>query len=205
MYPKHCEQPMHEDLLFTGHPEPTSIAYATAKLAGLQMGKAYNQQYGYQRFTTLIPNSVYGPCDNFDPNNAHVLSAIMGKLIRARDSDADSLTLWGTGTPRREFVYSGDVAKAIEHCLLSDDTPSVMNIGTGIDYSIKDLATLISKTVGFTGDILWDTSKPDGSMRKLLDNSKLASTGFHCETPLKAGLEKTYEWFQSTMKKGALA
>jgi GDP-L-fucose synthase len=197
MYPRVCEQPMAEDVLLTGKPEPTSSAYAISKLAGLELCEAYNRQYGGQRFVSLIPNSAYGPNDNFDPKSGHVLSALINRFHEAKTSGIDKLTLWGTGSPRREFVFSDDIAEAcifiLEHERLDLTMP--INIGVGEDYSIKELAEQIAKITGYQGTIEWDTSKPDGAPRKLLDSRRINDYGWQAKVKLNEGLKSTYEWF----------
>ncbi|MDO8412440.1 MAG: GDP-L-fucose synthase [Gallionellaceae bacterium] len=197
MYPRECAQPMAENMLLTGQPEPTSMAYAIAKLAGLQMCLAYNQQYGYSRFVPVIPNSVYGINDNFDPASGHVLSALINRFHDAKVSGAAQVTLWGTGSPRREFLYSDDLASACL-ALLHTDLQKVelpVNIGPGQDISIKELAELVAGIVGYEGDIAWDSSKPDGTPRKLLDSTRMKAIGWQAKTALRDGIQQTYNWY----------
>lgn len=197
MYPKVCPQPMAEDSLLSGQPEPTSIAYAIAKLAGVQMCLAYNQQYGQSRFIPVIPNSVYGANDNFDPNSGHVLSGLINRFHNAKLDGSELVTLWGTGTPRREFLYSDDLVNAclglLQHDLTTMQLP--VNIGPGEDVSIKELAELVVDVTGYQGQINWDTSKPDGTPRKLLDSSRIKATGWSPKTLLRDGIVQTYEWY----------
>lgn len=203
MYPRECPQPMAETALLSGPPEPTSLAYAISKLAGMQMCLAYNQQYGEQRFIPVIPNSAYGPNDNFDPKSGHVLSSLIRRLYEARVTGAGSVMLWGSGTPRREFVHADDIADACVR-LLSHDTTALelpINIGVGRDYSIKELAETVAAVVGYSGSIDWDTSKPDGAPRKLLDSSRMNSLGWKAATPFKDGLKNTYEWYLANASK----
>jgi len=197
MYPRVCEQPMAEDVLLTGKPEPTSSAYAMSKLAGLELCEAYNQQYAGQRFVSLIPNSAYGPYDNFDPKSGHVLSALINRFHEAKTSGIDKLTLWGTGSPRREFVFVDDIAEACIFILEDErlDLAMPLNIGVGEDYSIKELAEQIAKITGYQGTIEWDTSKPDGAPRKLLDSRRINDYGWQAKVKLNEGLKSTYEWF----------
>tara|TARA_B110000116_G_scaffold238460_1_gene225298 strand:- start:76 stop:1050 length:975 start_codon:yes stop_codon:yes gene_type:complete len=197
MYPRVTEQPMSEDQICTGHLEPTSIAYATAKYTGVQMCQAINRQNGAVSFIPVIPNSAYGPNDNFDLNNSHVLSALIKRLHEAKQNNTTSVTLWGTGEPKREFVYSDDIADA---CLLLlnsnlsyDDLP--INIGVGEDISIKELAQKIKNITGYRGDINWDNSKPDGTLRKLLDNSRITKLGWKAKVGLDDGLKEVYQWY----------
>lgn len=197
MYPRQCPQPMAETALLSGHPEPTSLAYAISKLAGLQMCLAYNQQYGEQRFIPVIPNSAFGPNDNFDPKSGHVLSALIRRFHEARETGAQSLTLWGSGTPRREFIHTNDIADACI-ALLAGDTSTLalpLNLGTGRDFSICELAQAIARVIGYSGAIEWDTSKPDGAPRKLLDSSRLLRFGWKPAVDFEEGLKGTYQWY----------
>jgi GDP-L-fucose synthase len=197
MYPRECPQPMPETALLSGHPEPTSLAYAISKLAGMQMCLAYNQQYGEQRFIPVIPNSAFGPNDNFDYKSAHVLSALIMRIHEASKSNAPSLTLWGSGTPRREFIHTDDIADACI-ALLIGDTSSLklpLNLGTGRDFSILELAKTIARVIGYEGAIQWDISKPDGAPRKLLDSSRLLGFGWQPVVDFEEGLRSTYQWY----------
>ncbi len=197
MYPRECAQPMAEAALLSGHPEPTSLAYAISKLAGMQMCLAYNQQYGEQRFIPVIPNSAFGPNDNFDPKSGHVLSSLIRRFHEARRSGAQSLTLWGSGTPRREFIHTDDIADACI-ALLTRDTTALslpLNLGTGRDFSIRELAETIARVVGYSGTIEWDTSKPDGAPRKLLDSNRLRAFGWLPAVDFEEGLKSTYQWY----------
>lgn len=197
MYPRECEQPMSEDRILTGAPEPTSLPYALSKLAGTQMCLAYNRQLGEKRFLPVIPNSAYGPNDNFDTGSAHVLSALIARFHEARVRGAGTVTLWGTGTPRREFVHADDIADACLHLLESDVEQLVfpLNIGVGQDMSIRELADAVASVAGFQGEIRWDTSKPDGAPRKLLDSRRIRETGWAPKTNFHDGLRRTYEWY----------
>ena len=197
MYPRECKQPMAEDILLSGQPEPTSIAYAIAKLAGLQMCLAYNKQFNEQRFIPVIPNSAYGPHDNFNPNSGHVLSALITRFHKAKSEGAKSVTLWGSGNPRREFIHADDIAKA-SLWLMENDTKNItlpINIGVDYDVSIKELALTIADIVGYEGVINWDLTKPDGTPRKLLDSSRMRSLGWKPEIDFKDGLKETYNWY----------
>jgi GDP-L-fucose synthase len=197
MYPKRAPQPMAEHLLLTGQPEETSMAYAISKLAGMQMCLAYNRQHGEQRFVPVIPNSVYGANDNFDPASGHVLSALIHRFHGARARGDASVTLWGSGTPRREFLYAGDLAAACL-LLLQADLSQVelpLNIGPGEDVSIAELAALVARVVGFVGTVEWDWSKPDGAPRKLLDSARMRGLGWRPSTALEEGIRRTYEWY----------
>lgn len=202
MYPRECEQPMAEGQLLSGHPEPTSLAYAVSKLAGLHMCLAYNQQYGKQRFIPLIPNSVFGPNDNFDPKSGHVLSALVTRFHEARITGAASVTLWGSGSPRREFIYSDDVATACL-ALLNDEVDDIalpLNVGTGQDCSIRELAETVAEVVGFEGETLWDRTKPDGAPRKLLDSARIRRLDWQPMVTLREGIERTYRWFLENVR-----
>lgn len=197
MYPKKCKQPMTVEDLYTGKLEPTSIAYASAKLASFQLCLSFNQQFGTDRFLTVIPNSAYGPGDNFNPESGHVLSALISRFHHAIESKLDSITLWGSGQARREFIFSEDIADAVifllENNIVSPNRP--INIGFGEDISIKELATIIKTKLGYSGSIEWDKNKPEGSLQKLLDNSVLANLGWVPKTNLETGICATYDWY----------
>lgn len=197
MYPRECAQPMSEDQLLTGRPEPTSIAYAIAKLAGVQMSLSYNEQYGRHSFIPVIPNSVYGPNDNFDPASGHVLSALINRFHAAKQQGLDKVMLWGSGSPRREFLYSDDLVRACMLLLDShlDELQMPLNIGPGDDVSIRELAETIATVIGYQGAIEWDTTKPDGTPRKLLDSSRMKALGWVPSTTLEDGIRRTYEWY----------
>lgn len=201
MYPRECPQPMAETALFSGYPEPTSMAYAVSKMAGMQMCLAYNRQYGGTRFIPVIPNSAYGPNDDVDPQSSHVLSALIRRFHEAKQQHLPRVTLWGSGAPRREFVYADDIADACITLLNKDlshvDLP--LNIGTGTDISIKELAERIAEVVGFTGDLEFDISKPDGAPRKLLDSSRMLGLGWLPKIELSDGLRSTYQWYVQNM------
>jgi GDP-L-fucose synthase len=197
MYPKQTPQPMPETALLSGHPEPTSLPYAIAKLAGVQLCLAYNRQYGGQRFIPLIPNSAYGPNDNFDPKSGHVLSSLLARFHQAKAEGAAAVTLWGSGAPRREFIHASDIAAA---CLLMlrGDLPELqlpLNVGSGSDVSIRELAERIAAVVGYVGELAWDSGKPDGAMRKLLDSSRMHQLGWRPRVSLEDGLRDTYAWY----------
>lgn len=197
MYPRECPQPMAETALFSGCPEPTSLAYAVSKLAGMQMCLACNQQYGGKRFIPVIPNSAFGPNDNFDPKSGHVLSALIRRFHEAKETGAPSVTLWGSGSPRREFIHADDIADACL-ALLEGDTAQLqfpLNLGTGKDISIRELAEAIAGVVGYTGRLEWDTSKPDGAPQKLLDSSRLLAFGWQPKIEFTEGLQSTYRWY----------
>ena len=197
MYPRECPQPMAEDALLSGKPEPTSLPYAISKLAGTSMCLAYNKQDHDTRFIPVIPNSAYGPHDNFDPKSGHVLSALMARFHQAKVSGAQSVTLWGSGSPRREFIHADDIADACMH-LLTQDNAAIelpLNVGVGADVSIKELAELIAGVVGYQGRLEWDLTKPDGAPRKLLDSARIQSLGWKPSVGLAAGLASTYQWY----------
>ncbi len=197
MYPRDCSQPMAEHALLSGKPEPTSLPYAISKLAGTYLCLAYNKQDHETRFIPVIPNSAYGPHDNFDPKSAHVLSALMARFHQAKVSGAESVALWGSGMPRREFIHADDIADACVH-LMSQDELAVelpLNIGVGHDISIKELAEMIARVVGYRGDLQWDPTKPDGAPRKLLDSARMRSLGWKPHIGLAEGLAETYRWY----------
>jgi GDP-L-fucose synthase len=201
-YPKICEQPMKEEYWLSGPIEETSMGYASAKIAGITACKSYNIEHNNSRFICVIPNSMYGANDNFDLENSHVFSALIRKIDDAKNRGDDSITLWGSGTPRREFIYSGDVAEASIFLMQNSDKleNSHYNLGTGTDYSIKELAEAIAKVVDFKGQILWDTTKPDGTPRKLLDSSRFLSLGWKPKMKFEDGLEATYRWYKENYK-----
>jgi GDP-L-fucose synthase len=199
MYPATGQMPMSESMLMSARPEISSLSYAVAKLAGMQMCLAYNQQYGCNRFITVIPNSGYGPHDNFDSETGHVIASLMSKFHAAKVNNLSSVDLWGSGSPLREFVHVDDIADACIYLMESEtallQTP--VNIGTGQEVSIKALADLIAATVDYRGIVKWDDSKPDGAPRKLLDSGRLESFGWRAKIELKKGLKDTYDWFVS--------
>lgn len=197
MYPKQCPQPMSESMLFQGRPEETSLAYAVAKLAGVEMCLAFNRQFGETRFLSVIPNSTYGPNDDFCAESSHVLSALLRRFHEAREQGSRRVVLWGSGTPRREFVHADDVADACLF-LLQTDLSGVqfpLNIGVGQDHSIRELAETIAEVVGFSGEIDWDRSKPDGAPQKLLDGARMRALGWQPRVDFRDGLARTYRWF----------
>ncbi|MBI4689572.1 MAG: GDP-L-fucose synthase [Nitrospirae bacterium] len=204
IYPKNAPQPMKEEYLMTGEIEGTSEAYAIAKIAGIIACRAYNNQYKPNRFIALVPNSMYGPNDNFELENSHVLSALIRRLHEARVNKKDKITLWGSGIPRREFIFSEDVADASIYAMMNADKFQNIhyNIGTGVDYSIKEIAEIIARIAGFGGEIFWDTGKPDGTPRKLLDSSRFVAIGWKPSTNLENGLKITYEWYLEDLKMG---
>ena len=190
--PKKCPQPMSLQNIGTGHFEPTNAAYAHAKVAGMAAVNAYRQQYDHRWFS-VVPATLYGPNDNFDLNNSHVLPALVRRFDEAKKSQAKSIVLWGSGEPRREFMYVDDAARAILKLMVSYDGDSAVPIGVGTDFSIREMAEIVAQTVGYSGEILWDTSKPDGMARKLLDREDFH---FEIQNSLQQGIEKTYSWYQ---------
>ncbi len=194
IYPKLAPQPLKEEYLLTSSLEPTNEAYAIAKIAGLKMCECYNRQYG-ARFISVMPTNLYGPGDNFDLNTSHVLPAMIRKFHEAKTRGEESVTLWGTGTPRREFLHVDDLADACVFLLERYEEAGFLNIGVGEDVTIRELAELVRRIVGFGGTVLWDSTKPDGTPRKLLDVSKLKALGWSASTSLEAGIVNTYGWY----------
>ncbi len=194
IYPRDCPQPIKEEYLLTGPLEPTNEWYAIAKIAGLKLCQAYKAQYG-ARFISLMPTNLYGPGDNFDLNSSHVIPALIRKFVDAKEANAPEVVVWGTGTPRREFLYVDDLASAAVWAMQSYEENQWLNVGTGVDLSILELAQTISDIVGFSGQIVLDLSKPDGTPRKLLDVSKINSYGWKAATRLRPGLEKAIAWY----------
>ncbi|HID70597.1 MAG TPA: GDP-L-fucose synthase [Desulfobacterales bacterium] len=194
IYPRLCPQPMKEEHLLTGSLEPTNEWYAIAKIAGIKMCQAYNKQYGFEAIS-LMPTNLYGPGDNFDLNNSHVLPALMRKCHDAMMKGDAQMTVWGTGKVLREFLHVDDLADASVFLMESCNDPEPVNIGTGQEISIGDLAHLVAGVVGFTGKIVFNTEMPDGTPRKLLDSSKLNSLGWHPHITLEQGIQQTYQWF----------
>jgi GDP-L-fucose synthase len=192
IYPKMSPQPIKEEYLLTGSLEPTNDAYAIAKIAGIKMCQSFNQQYG-TNFISVMPTNLYGPNDNYDLNNSHVLPAMIRKFHEAKLEGKDKVEIWGTGTPMREFLYVDDLADACIHLMLNYNESEVVNIGTGVDITIKDLALTIKEVVNFRGDIYFNTDMPDGTPRKLLDVSKLKDLGWEYKISLREGIEKTYK------------
>ena len=194
IYPKLCAQPMREDYLLTGALEPTNEPYAIAKIAGLKLCENYCRQYGVN-FISAMPTNLYGVNDNFDLNNSHVLPALMRKFHEAKVNQDSTVTVWGTGEPLREFLYVDDLADALIYLMKTYNDVDFVNVGTGQEISIKELALTIQAVVGFEGELVFDTSKPNGTPRKLLDVSRLNSLGWQAQTDLKTGIEKTYTWY----------
>ena len=197
IYPRDAAQPMREDALLSGPLEPTNEWYAIAKIAGIKMCQAYRQQYGFNAIS-LMPTNLYGPGDNFDLENSHVLPALIRKFHEAKEAGADAVEVWGTGTPQREFLHVDDLADACAFLMENYDSGEIVNVGWGKEISIGELAHLIAEVVGFEGELAFDSSKPDGTPRKLLDTSRLSSLGWSPSISLRDGIEETYRWYRST-------
>lgn len=195
IYPKFATQPIQEESLLTGLLEPTNEPYAIAKISGIKLVNAYRNQYG-RKWISAMPTNLYGPGDNFDPETSHVLPALIGKLSRAKTEKTPSVTLWGTGSPRREFLHSSDLAKACLHLLNSYDSDIAINVGFGSDISILELSQLVADCVGYEGDIVWDKSKPDGTPRKLLDSTRINQLGWKPTVALSDGVRDLVRWYQ---------
>ena len=205
IYPRDCPQPIKEEYLLTGPLEATNRPYALAKIAGVEMCWSYNRQYG-TKWLAAMPTNLYGPGDNYDLNNSHVLPALMRKMHEAKKADAKEVVLWGTGKPKREFLYVEDLANALVFLATLDDKKynalvdsalcPLINVGTGTDLTIRELAETVAGVVGYTGEFIQDTSKPDGTMRKVMDVSKIYSLGWRANTSLKEGIGKTYQLFR---------
>src|SRR5213592_671844 len=194
IYPKFAPQPIPETELLSGQLEPTNEAYAIAKIAGIKLCQAYAREYG-ATFISVMPTNLYGPNDNFDLETSHVLAALLRKAHDAKSRNARELVVWGSGTPRREFLHVDDLASACLFLLEKYDSPEIINVGCGEDISIRELAELICDVVGFDGELAWDATKPDGTPRKLLDITKLRALGWQPTIPLREGIAQTYEWF----------
>jgi GDP-L-fucose synthase len=194
IYPKHAGQPMSEDELLKGPLEPTNEWYAIAKIAGIKMCQAYHKQYGFNAIS-VMPTNLYGPGDNFDLQTSHVLPALMHKFDLAKGNDDAFVSVWGSGTPRREFLYVDDLADALCFLMEKYDSPEIINVGVGTDISIAELARLIGDVVGYAGDIRFDPTKPDGTPRKLMDVSRLNGLGWRAGTNLQDGIRQTYQWY----------
>jgi GDP-L-fucose synthase len=195
IYPRNCAQPIKEEYILTGELEPTNSAYAIAKIAGLELIKAYRKQYKH-RWISVMPTNLYGPNDNFDLENSHVFPALIRKFVEGQRKNASSVNLWGTGIPKREFLHVDDLAKAIFVCLEKYDSDLHVNVGSGEDLSIKELAEKVAGIVGFNGEIIWDPTKPDGTPRKVLDSSRINKLGWKPTISLNNGIEKTVRWYQ---------
>src|SRR4029078_10268247 len=202
IYPKLAAQPLREDSVLTGPLEPTNEPYAIAKIAGIKMVEAYRNQYGAD-FINVMPTNLYGPGDNYHPEYSHVVAALIRRLHAARVSSAPEVVVWGTGTPRREFMYVDDLADACVHLMKTYSSPELVNIGTGEDITIGEFARVVAATVGYTGEISYDTARPDGTPRKLLDSSRLAKLGWRATTSLEDGLKLAYQAYQNESKQAA--
>ncbi|PQJ28096.1 GDP-L-fucose synthase family protein [Rubritalea profundi] len=200
IYPKLAPQPMPEDCLLTSELEPTNEAYAIAKIAGLKLCQYYRKQYGV-KYHSAMPTNLYGPGDNYHPDNSHVIPGMLRRFHQAKESGADSVTIWGSGTPKREFLYVEDLASACFHIMQQESPADWINCGYGDDVSIMQLAQSIAKTVGFKGEILNDPSKPDGTPRKLMDNTKLRQLGWKPKVDLEQGLALAYQDFKQSLAK----
>jgi GDP-L-fucose synthase len=195
IYPRNCAQPIKEDYLLTGELEQTNSAYAIAKIAGIELIKSYRKEYGYS-WISVMPTNLYGPNDNFDLENSHVLPALIRKFVEAKRNNSPEVVLWGSGTPLREFLHVDDLAKAILVCLEKYDDSQQINIGSGDEISIKDLGQKIANLTGFTGKVVWDSNRPDGTPRKVLDSTKINKLGWKPSITLDQGIAATVEWYQ---------
>jgi GDP-L-fucose synthase len=193
-YPRSCAQPMHVGSLMTGPLEPTSEAYATAKIVGIKLCQAYRQQYGSDMIS-VIPGDVFGPDDDFDLEDSHVIAALMRRMHQAKISGAQSIEVWGSGAPRREFIFVDDMADSAIFLMKHYSAPAPINVGSGFDVTIRSLAELLKEVIGFEGQLRFDVTKPDGMALKALDSSELLAMGWRPKTSLRAGLEKTYRWY----------
>ncbi len=200
VYPKLAPQPMKEEYLLTGLLEPTNEWYAVAKIAGLKLCEAYRRQYGCD-FISVMPNNLYGPNDNYHPEDSHVLPAMIRRFHEAKVARAPSVTCWGSGAPRREFLYSDDLARACLFLMENYSELQLINVGSGIEVSIRELTQTVSRIIGYTGEILWDTSKPDGTPRKLMDTSRLFALGWRPQVDLEAGIRLAYDDFQKSTRR----
>jgi len=195
IYPRNCAQPIKEDYLLTGELEQTNSAYAVAKIAGIELIKSYRKEYGHA-WISVMPTNLYGPNDNFDLENSHVLPALIRKFVEARRNNSPEVVLWGSGTPLREFLHVDDLAKAILICLEKYDDSQQINIGSGDEISIKDLGQKIANLTGFTGKVVWDANRPDGTPRKVLDSTKINKLGWKRAITLDQGIASTVKWYQ---------
>ena len=199
IYPKHCPQPIKESYLLTGPLETTNESYAIAKIAGLKTCEAYNYQYKTD-YVTVMPTNLFGPNDNFEPETSHVMPALIQKIHQAKISKAKHVTIWGTGSPKREFLHVDDMASACVFLMEKESFKDIINVGSGVDLTIRELAEMICKIIGFTGELNFDTSKPDGPPRKLLDISRLQSLGWQPKFILEDSIASTYSWFLENYK-----
>jgi len=194
IYPRLAPQPMAEDALLTGPLEPTNEWYAVAKIAGIKLCQAYRRQHGCD-FISAMPTNLYGPGDNYDPQSSHVAAAMQVKVHRAKETGAGSIEIWGAGTPRREFLYVDDLADALVFLMKRYSAEPQINVGTGVELTIRELAELVAKVAGWQGEFVYDPAKPDGMPRKVMDVSRLAALGWHAKTPLVEGMRKAYAWY----------
>ncbi|MCX2586202.1 GDP-L-fucose synthase [Pedobacter sp. MR22-3] len=204
IYPKFAQQPIKEEYLLTGDLEATNDAYAIAKISGIKMCQAYAKQYG-MNFISAMPTNLYGQNDNYHPENSHVLPALIRKIHEAKDTGAANVTVWGTGTPKREFLYADDLAEACIHLMKVYNSSDIVNIGTGEDLTIKDLATSIAEALEYEGDLIFDVSKPDGTPRKLLDVSRIKNTGWQPKTGLPEGILLAYQDYLKQINESKMA
>ncbi len=195
IYPRDCPQPIKEEYLLTGPLEQTNSAYAIAKIAGIELIRSYRKQFN-RRWISMMPTNMYGPNDNFDLTTSHVLPALINRFVTAVQKNAPTVTLWGTGAPKREFLHVDDLSRAVLLAVEKYDDGLQINVGTGLDGTIKELAILIAKSAGYTGGIEWDSSKPDGTLRKVLDVSKMKNLGWAPAISLEAGIASTVEWYR---------
>ncbi|MDZ7698231.1 MAG: GDP-L-fucose synthase [Deltaproteobacteria bacterium] len=196
IYPKHCPQPMKEEHLLSGYLEPTNEPYAVAKISGIKMCQAYNRQYR-THYISVMPTNLYGPGDNFDLETSHVLPALIRKFHEAKMKHDKSVEIWGSGAPRREFLYVDDLAESCLFLMKNYDEDDIINVGVGKDQTIRELAEMIGKIVGFEGELSFDPTKPDGTPLKRLDISRLKALGWEAKTPLKEGIKQSYQWYLS--------
>lgn len=201
IYPRDCKQPIKEEYLMCGPLESTNSAYAMAKIAGIELINSYRKEYGHN-WISLMPTNLYGPRDNFKLNESHVFPALIRRFIEATESGVKEITVWGSGSPKREFLHVNDLAHAVLLTAHKYDSPLHLNIGTGAEISIKELAQKIARAAGFEGDILWDTSKPDGTPRKVLDVSRIHNLGWSPQVTLDEGITSTIEWYKMATQKG---
>lgn len=203
IYPRLAPQPIKEEYLLTGQLEETNSAYAIAKIAGLELVKSFRKQYG-KKWISLMPTNIYGPKDNFNLESSHVLPALIRRFIEAVENDTDTVTLWGSGTSRREFLHVNDLAQGVFAAIENYDSDLHLNIGTGVDISIRDLAALVASQTSYTGEIVWDRSKPDGTPQKVLDVRRITELGWRPEIDLVTGVASTIEWYKDTNRRGGI-
>jgi len=203
IYPRDCAQPIKEEYLLTGPLEETNSAYAVAKIAGIELIKSFRKEYG-RKWISLMPTNLYGPCDNFELQGSHVLPAFIRRFVEGTESGAARETLWGTGSPKREFLHVDDLAAAVLHLGGKYDEAGHLNIGIGEDLTIKELAVLVAELAGFKGEIAWDSTKPDGTPRKVLDVTKAKSLGWAPKISLRDGIASTIDWYKKAAAKGEL-